>query len=266
MVVAGDSSTQLTSFGGLVFIFNMVVGVGALALPLAFSKSGLILGSIFLCFLAFCAYIAATFVVEGRSFACSLFTSCLLFSFFSNRFEIFVSSFLPFRLHSPLWSLVFLLSQRYRLVISFYCLRSNRISKFLSPSQYLSLLLLLIAHLHPAVRHSIEWKCERGRGGVRGKRVLWVREADRLELQQQNVSSCSWSCVWWWFASPAAPSFNRAVVRSSYWGSWKRVSGESQSCEKLTDLCVSLLLSRDLFFQCRVAMYAWLCFSSLVFS
>jgi hypothetical protein len=41
------------TFAGGVFIFNLVVGVGALALPRVFSAPGLILGSLFLSLFAF---------------------------------------------------------------------------------------------------------------------------------------------------------------------------------------------------------------------
>lgn len=38
---------------GLIYVFNIIVGTGALTLPAAFNRSGWALGSILICFLAF---------------------------------------------------------------------------------------------------------------------------------------------------------------------------------------------------------------------
>jgi amino acid permease len=52
-----------------VFVFNLIVGAGALALPLAFQRAGLVLGTIFLSFLCFLAYITITYMIEIQAIA-----------------------------------------------------------------------------------------------------------------------------------------------------------------------------------------------------
>ncbi|OQS05530.1 hypothetical protein THRCLA_02345 [Thraustotheca clavata] len=50
---------------GFVFLFNLIVGAGALAIPHAFAQVGLIYGICALCVLGFTSYISATFVIEA---------------------------------------------------------------------------------------------------------------------------------------------------------------------------------------------------------
>ena len=52
-----------------IFVYNLVIGVGGLALPLAFSKAGIVLSSIFLLFLGILAFVTLTFVIEALSIA-----------------------------------------------------------------------------------------------------------------------------------------------------------------------------------------------------
>ena len=52
-----------------IYIFNLVIGVGALALPKAFSDAGIILGTVLLIVLAFISYMTATFMVEAMAAA-----------------------------------------------------------------------------------------------------------------------------------------------------------------------------------------------------
>lgn len=54
---------------GLVFIFNLIVGTGALTLPAVFAKAGWCLGLILIIVLAFISYMTVTFVIE--SMACA---------------------------------------------------------------------------------------------------------------------------------------------------------------------------------------------------
>nr|XP_040230282.2 transmembrane protein 104 homolog [Anopheles coluzzii] len=54
---------------GFVFIFNLIVGTGALALPSAFSHAGWILGSLAIVVLAFMSYVTVTFVIETMACA-----------------------------------------------------------------------------------------------------------------------------------------------------------------------------------------------------
>lgn len=54
---------------GFVFIFNLIVGTGALTLPSAFSHAGWVLGSILIVVLAFASYLTVTFVIETMACA-----------------------------------------------------------------------------------------------------------------------------------------------------------------------------------------------------
>lgn len=54
---------------GLVYVFNLIVGTGALTLPAAFAGAGWLFSSFFLMLLAFVSFITVTFVIE--SMACA---------------------------------------------------------------------------------------------------------------------------------------------------------------------------------------------------
>uniref|UniRef100_A0A2M4BK33 Putative amino acid transporter n=1 Tax=Anopheles marajoara TaxID=58244 RepID=A0A2M4BK33_9DIPT len=54
---------------GFIFIFNLIVGTGALALPSAFSHAGWLLGSLAIVVLAFMSYVTVTFVIETMACA-----------------------------------------------------------------------------------------------------------------------------------------------------------------------------------------------------
>ncbi len=58
---------------GFVYIFNLIIGVGALSLPKAFSQAGIILGTLLLFMLAFMSYMTATFMIEAMAIANALF-------------------------------------------------------------------------------------------------------------------------------------------------------------------------------------------------
>ena len=58
---------------GFVYIFNLIIGVGALSLPKAFSQAGVILGTLLLFMLAFMSYMTATFMIEAMAIANALF-------------------------------------------------------------------------------------------------------------------------------------------------------------------------------------------------
>eukprot|EP00055_Hartaetosiga_balthica_P005544 m.16422 g.16422 ORF g.16422 m.16422 type:complete len:445 (-) comp4613_c0_seq2:481-1815(-) len=66
-----DGSTYSPLVGGM-FVFNLIVGAGALAMPKAFGESGYIGGSVLIAVLAFCSYITVTYVVEAMSIANAL--------------------------------------------------------------------------------------------------------------------------------------------------------------------------------------------------
>eukprot|EP01137_Pigoraptor_chileana_P016571 Opistho-2@5947 len=61
VMAEGDMYTSKVAF---VFIFNLIVGTGALALPQAMAKTGLLFGGLFLAGLAFMSYMTVTFVIE----------------------------------------------------------------------------------------------------------------------------------------------------------------------------------------------------------
>uniref|UniRef100_A0A0N4ZC01 Aa_trans domain-containing protein n=1 Tax=Parastrongyloides trichosuri TaxID=131310 RepID=A0A0N4ZC01_PARTI len=67
----GAGQTYSTPIG-LLYIFNLIVGTGALALPKAFQTAGFVLSTALLCISAFVSYICATFLVEGMSIANAL--------------------------------------------------------------------------------------------------------------------------------------------------------------------------------------------------
>ena len=48
-------------------VFNLIVGAGALAMPQAFSESGIIGGSLLLAVLAFLSFVSVSFMVEAMS-------------------------------------------------------------------------------------------------------------------------------------------------------------------------------------------------------
>ena len=57
---------------GLIYIFNLIVGTGALTLPAAFHDAGWALSSAVLILLAFMSFLTATFVIETMASANAL--------------------------------------------------------------------------------------------------------------------------------------------------------------------------------------------------
>lgn len=53
----------------MIFLFNLIVGTGALTLPSAFAKTGWLLGLILIIILAFISYMTVTFVIETMACA-----------------------------------------------------------------------------------------------------------------------------------------------------------------------------------------------------
>jgi|EP01047_Picozoa_sp_COSAG01_P098176 hypothetical protein len=68
---AGDIAvgSSYGSVAGFIFIFNLVVGTGALALPKAMVGAGWLLSLVFLCVVAVMAFVSATFVIEAQAAA-----------------------------------------------------------------------------------------------------------------------------------------------------------------------------------------------------
>ncbi|KAL3092370.1 hypothetical protein niasHS_007579 [Heterodera schachtii] len=54
---------------GLLYVFNLIVGTGALALPRAFQTAGYLLGPLLLLISAFTSYVCATFIFESMAIA-----------------------------------------------------------------------------------------------------------------------------------------------------------------------------------------------------
>ena len=54
---------------GFVYIFNLIVGTGALTLPAAFHDAGWLLSTVIIVMLAFMSYLTATFVIESMASA-----------------------------------------------------------------------------------------------------------------------------------------------------------------------------------------------------
>jgi hypothetical protein len=61
--------SHYSSVFAFAYIFNLVVGVGALALPLAFSQAGLVLGTFLVVTLAFMSYMTTSYVIEAMAAA-----------------------------------------------------------------------------------------------------------------------------------------------------------------------------------------------------
>ncbi|CAG9830517.1 unnamed protein product [Diabrotica balteata] len=63
------TADRYPSWVGLVYIFNLIVGTGALTLPAAFAGAGWLFSTIMIVFLAFVSFVTVTFVIE--SMACA---------------------------------------------------------------------------------------------------------------------------------------------------------------------------------------------------
>lgn len=68
-MIPKKSEASFSQSTGMIYIFNIIVGTGALALPKAFKDGGYILSSILLLILAFFSYITATFMIEAMALA-----------------------------------------------------------------------------------------------------------------------------------------------------------------------------------------------------
>ncbi|OWR47673.1 transmembrane protein 104 homolog isoform X1 [Danaus plexippus] len=68
-----ETSDQYSVWVGLIYIFNLIVGTGALTLPAAFARAGWGLSTISLVFLAFMSFMNATYVVETMACANAVF-------------------------------------------------------------------------------------------------------------------------------------------------------------------------------------------------
>jgi len=67
-----DEGASYSNSIGSIYVFNLIVGAGALSLPNAFSQAGYISGTALLLVLAFFSYATSTFMVEAMSIANAL--------------------------------------------------------------------------------------------------------------------------------------------------------------------------------------------------
>ncbi|KAJ0389531.1 hypothetical protein P43SY_011825 [Pythium insidiosum] len=65
MAGGGPSIGSYSPLTGFVFIFNLIVGAGALTIPHAFAQVGLLYGALALALLALTSYVTATFMIEA---------------------------------------------------------------------------------------------------------------------------------------------------------------------------------------------------------
>lgn len=54
---------------GLIYVFNLIVGTGALTLPAAFARAGWLLSLMLIILLAFVGFVTVTFIIETLSCA-----------------------------------------------------------------------------------------------------------------------------------------------------------------------------------------------------
>ncbi|KAG7189433.1 hypothetical protein KM043_017135 [Ampulex compressa] len=69
-----NSSDQYSTWVGLIYIFNLIVGTGALTLPAVFSRAGWVLGLSIILVLAFISFVTVTFVIEVMASANAIIT------------------------------------------------------------------------------------------------------------------------------------------------------------------------------------------------
>merc|ERR1711942_526383 len=56
----------------LVYVFNLIVGTGALTMPKAIAEAGWIVGIVMIVFIAFMSFVTATFTIESMACANAL--------------------------------------------------------------------------------------------------------------------------------------------------------------------------------------------------
>nr|XP_006635158.1 PREDICTED: transmembrane protein 104 isoform X2 [Lepisosteus oculatus] len=64
-----DTGEPYSPYVGLVYMFNLIVGTGALTMPKAFATAGWVVSLALICFLAFMSYMTTTFVIEAMAAA-----------------------------------------------------------------------------------------------------------------------------------------------------------------------------------------------------
>eukprot|EP01121_Diplochlamys_sp_Union-15-3_P020436 TRINITY_DN7976_c0_g2_i3.p1 TRINITY_DN7976_c0_g2~~TRINITY_DN7976_c0_g2_i3.p1 ORF type:complete len:478 (+),score=25.49 TRINITY_DN7976_c0_g2_i3:55-1488(+) len=69
MALDTEVGSSYSNIFGFIFVYNLIIGVGALALPFGFKQAGLILGTILLIILAILSYVTITFIIEAEALA-----------------------------------------------------------------------------------------------------------------------------------------------------------------------------------------------------
>ncbi|CAM9224782.1 unnamed protein product, partial [Lampetra planeri] len=64
-----DTGEPYSAFVGLVYMFNLIVGTGALTMPKAFAEAGWVVSLALISFLGFMSYMTTTFVIEAMAAA-----------------------------------------------------------------------------------------------------------------------------------------------------------------------------------------------------
>ncbi|XP_030649637.1 transmembrane protein 104 [Chanos chanos] len=64
-----DTGEPYSPYVGLVYMFNLIVGTGALTMPKAFAAAGWVVSLALICFLAFMSFMTTTFVIEAMAAA-----------------------------------------------------------------------------------------------------------------------------------------------------------------------------------------------------
>ncbi|KAG9343725.1 hypothetical protein JZ751_013103 [Albula glossodonta] len=64
-----ETGEPYSPYVGLVYMFNLIVGTGALTMPKAFATAGWVVSLALICFLAFMSYMTTTFVIEAMAAA-----------------------------------------------------------------------------------------------------------------------------------------------------------------------------------------------------
>jgi hypothetical protein len=65
MAGGGPDIGSYSPLTGFIFIFNLIVGAGALTIPHAFAQVGILYGALALSILALTSYVTATFMIEA---------------------------------------------------------------------------------------------------------------------------------------------------------------------------------------------------------
>ncbi|XP_015597813.1 transmembrane protein 104 homolog isoform X2 [Cephus cinctus] len=69
-----NSADQYSTWVGLIYVFNLIIGTGALTLPAVFSRAGWVLGLTVILVLAFISFVTVTFVIETMASANAIIT------------------------------------------------------------------------------------------------------------------------------------------------------------------------------------------------